>query len=81
MIPFRCSRRDKTNTPVLHNEDVWEYAEAPVADYKPSLLKEPTPINVVHFLESYLGATVEYQGIYFAKNKTHPKGWVLFLYK
>lgn len=78
MIPFRCSRRDKTNTPVLHNEDVWEYAEALVADYKPSLLKEPTPINVVHFLESYLGATVEYQDIFFAKDESPIAGATVF---
>lgn len=78
MIPFRCRRRDKTNTPVIHNEEIWEYAEALVQDYKPILLEEPTAINVVHFLESYLGATVEYQDIYFPKGGSPIAGATVF---
>ena len=47
MIPFQCRLRDKTHTPIIHNEDIWEYAEALVGDYKPSLLKEAAQINQV----------------------------------
>ena len=78
MIPFRCKRRDKTRTPIVHNEEIWEYAEALVENYKPELLKEPRPINVVHFLESYLGATVEYQDIYFPKGSSPIAGATVF---
>ena len=78
MIPFRCRRRDKTNTPVIRNEEIWTYAEMLVQDYKPSLLEEPAPINVVHFLESYLGATVEYQDIYFPKGSSPIAGATVF---
>lgn len=78
MIPFRCSNRDRTRTPVVHNEEIWDYAEALVRDYKPSLLTEPTPINVIHFLESYLGATVEYQDIYYGENEVPIAGATVF---
>ncbi len=78
MIPFNCRRRDKTRTPIIRNEDVWEYAEALVGDYKPSLLKEPAPLNVPHFLESYLGATVEYQDIYYERDGDPIAGATVF---
>ena len=78
MIPFHCSNRDRTRTPLVHNEEIWDYAEALVRDYKPSLLTEPTPINVIHFLESYLGATVEYQDIYYGENEVPIAGATVF---
>lgn len=78
MIPFKCSKRDKTRTPILYNEDIWEYAEALIGDYKPSLLKEPAPLNVEHFLESYLGATIDYQDIFFAKGEDPIAGATVF---
>ena len=54
MIPFQCSKRDKTRTPILYNEDIWEYAESLIRDYTPSLLNKPAPLNVEHFLEKLL---------------------------
>ncbi len=78
MIPFNCRRRDKTRTPIIRNEDVWAYAEALVGDYKPALLKEPAPLNVPHFLESYLGATVEYQDIYYGRDDDPIAGATVF---
>ena len=78
MIPFTCRLRDATRTPIIRNEDVWEYAEALVGDYKPSLLKEPGPINVEHFLESYLGATVDYQDLYYEKGEPPIAGATVF---
>ncbi len=78
MIPFNCRRRDKTRTPIIRNEDVWAYAEALVGDYKPALLKEPAPLNVPHFLESYLGATIDYQDIYFERDGDPIAGATVF---
>ena len=78
MIPFKCRRRDKTRTPIIRNEDIWDYAESLVGDYKPALLKEPAPLNVPHFLESYLGATIDYQDIYFAKGEDPIAGATVF---
>jgi len=78
LIPFNCRRRDKTRTPIIRNQDVWEYAEALIGDYKPALLKEPAPLNVPHFLESYLGATIEYQDIYFERGGDPIAGATVF---
>ena len=78
MIPFHCNRRDRTNTPVLYNTEIWAYAEALVGDYKPQLLKEPGKINPIHFLESYLGATVEFQDIYYPAGEPAIAGATVF---
>ena len=78
MIPFNWRRRDKTRTPIIRNEDVWEYAEALIGDYKPSLLKEPAPLNVPHFLESYLGASIDYQDIYYERDSDPIAGATVF---
>lgn len=78
MIEFRCSSRDKTGTPILYNTEIWDYAERVVGDYKPALLREPTAINSVHFLESYLGAAVEYQDIYYREGEPAIAGATVF---
>ena len=66
MIEFRWSKVDKKdNTPILKDAEIDELAETLLADYKPQLLKEPTPINHLHFLESYLGANIEFMDIYY----------------
>ena len=66
MIDFSWSRVDKKdNTPILKDTEIDDLAEDLLADYKPQLLKEPTPINYLHFLESYLGANVEFMDIYY----------------
>ena len=70
MIEFHCSKRDKTRTPILYNTEIWEYAEAVVGDYKPRLLKEPGKVNAIYFLESYLGASVDYQDIYYKEGES-----------
>ena len=64
MIEFNCPNRKYDGTPVVCDLEVMAYAEAQVGDYKPELLKTPGKINVVHFVESYLEATIDMQDIY-----------------
>lgn len=64
MVEFHCSRKAKDGTPVITDLELQDYAESVLEDYKPALLKEPGKINVDHFLESYLGVTLEYQYLY-----------------
>ena len=64
MIKFNCPNRKFDGTPVVCDLEVMAYAEAQVGDYKPGLLKTPGKINVVHFVESYLGATLDIQDIH-----------------
>lgn len=78
MIDFHCSRRKHDGTPVVSDQTIQEYAEAVLADYKPKLLKEPGSINEVHFLESYLGATVDYQDIYYDEGASPIAGATVF---
>lgn len=63
MIEFNCPNRKYDGTPVVCDLDVMAYAEAQVGDYKPGLLKTPGKINALHFVESYLGASVDVQNI------------------
>ncbi len=51
MIEFRWSKMDKQDNtpPILKDTEIDELAEMLLADYKPQLLKEPTPINHLHF--------------------------------
>ena len=66
MIEFRWSKVDrKDNTPILRDTEIDNLAENLLDDYKPQLLKEPAPINYLHFLESYLGANVEFMDIHY----------------
>jgi Zn-dependent peptidase ImmA (M78 family) len=66
MIEFNGSKVDKKdNTPILRDTEIDELAEMLLADYKPQLLKQPAPINYLHFLESYLGANIEFMDIYY----------------
>lgn len=66
MIEFRCRRVDRRNrnTPIISDKELDEFAQAVLADYKPQLLKEPAKIKYEHFIESYLGANLEYHDIY-----------------
>jgi len=66
MVKLNPRRTDYTNfnTPVLFDREIDEFAQAVLTDYKPQLLKEPCTINFQHFLESYLGASIEYHDIY-----------------
>lgn len=66
MIEFRWSKVDKKdNTPILKDIEIDGLAEDLLKDYKPQLLEEPAPINYLHFLESYLGANVEFMDIHY----------------
>ena len=64
MIEFNCPNRKFDGTPVVCDLEVMAYAEAQVGDYKPELLRTPGKINALHFVESYLGASVDAQNIY-----------------
>ena len=66
MIPLKPRRvdRENNNTPILSNQEIDEYAQAVLADYKPKLLREPGIINHEHFIESYLGLNLIYHDIY-----------------
>ena len=78
MIVFRTRKRDKTGTPILKNKEIMEHAERVLGDYKPQLLKEPGKVNGFHFIESYLGATVDYQDIYYGSNEQPIAGATVF---
>ena len=78
MIKFQTRRRDKTGTPILSNEDIIAHAERVLGDYKPQLLKDPGSVNDLHFIESYLGATVEYQDIYYGSGEQPIAGATVF---
>lgn len=78
MIEFHCSRCKNDGTPIVTDQAVQEYAEAVLEEYKPKLLREPGRINATHFLESYLGATVDYQDIYYEENSSPIAGATVF---
>ncbi len=78
LIEFHCNCRHKDQTPIVTDMEIQDYAEAVLQDYKPKLLKEPGKINAVHFLESYLGATVDYQDIYYEENTSPIAGATVF---
>lgn len=78
MIEFRCDRRHKDYTPIICDNDIRDYTEMLVSDYKPKLLKEPGKINPFHFVESYLGATVDYQDIYYREGESQIAGATIF---
>lgn len=78
MIDFHCSKRHRDQTPVVKNTDIMDFAEAQVGDYKPKLLKEPGKIKSLHFIESYLGANVDYMDIYYPENTPQIAGATVF---
>lgn len=80
MIAFRWSRVDKKNhnTPVIKDAEIDELAEMLLRDYKPQLLKEPGKIKYEHFLESYLGANLEYKYIYYQEDEERILGVTAF---
>ena len=73
MLKLKPSRVDykNHNTPVIYDWEIDTYAHAVLEDYKPQLLQEPSTINFQHFLESYLGASIEYHDIYNDDPKRH----------
>jgi hypothetical protein len=67
LIEFRWNRVDKrnNNTPIISDAEIDELAEIILGDYKPQLLQEPRKVKYEHFLESYLGANLDYRHIYY----------------
>lgn len=79
MIEFRCNSYHKPdNTPIVSDNAIREYAEAILGDYKPELLREPGKISGERFLENYLGATMDYQDIYYDEGKDPIAGATVF---
>jgi hypothetical protein len=60
---------EDNRTPVMFDREIDELAHAILGDYRPELLKEPGKIDFEHFLESYLGAEIQYHDIYCADPK------------
>ena len=67
MINFTCRCTKRDGTPVIRDTEIMDYAEQLLNEYRPKMLKEPGKINADHFLESYLGASLDYQDIYYEK--------------
>ena len=80
MIEFRWRKVDKKNhnTPIIKDSEIDELAEMLLSDYKPQLLKEPRKIKYEHFLESYLGANLEYKHIYYKEDEERILGVTAF---
>lgn len=80
MIEFSWRRVDRknNNTPVISDAEIDQLAEMLVRDYKPQLLKEPGRIKYEHFLESYLGANLDYRHIYHAEGEERILGATAF---
>jgi len=57
-------RFDRNGTPIISDKQIDEFAHEVLADYKSGLLKEPTAIRFEHFLESYLGFTLDFKDIF-----------------
>lgn len=71
MIEFKWKKIDtkNNNTPIIKDNEIDMLAEKILYDYKPSMLNEPMKIKYQHFLESYLGAHLEFQHIYYEKDE------------
>lgn len=55
---------DAQKVPVASNAQIGEYAEKLLGEYRPELLRSPGVVDGAHFLEYFLGLSVEYQEIY-----------------
>lgn len=80
MIEFRWSKIDKknNNTPIISDAEIDDLTEILLRDYKPQLLKEPRRIKFEHFLESYLGANLDYKHIYYEEDEGQILGATAF---
>ena len=63
MLEFNCPNRKFDGTPVVCDQQVMGYAEAQIADYDSELLRNPGKLDALHFVKSYLNATVDVQNI------------------
>ncbi len=66
MINFKPRRvnTEDGRTPVMFDREIDELAHKILKDYRPELLTEPGIIDYEHFLERYLGASVQFYDIY-----------------
>ena len=66
MIKFQPRRvnTEDGRTPVMFDREIDELAHKILKDYRPELLTEPGIIDYEHFLERYLGASVQFYDIY-----------------
>ena len=78
MIDFSCRCYHKDRTPIVKDLYIQDYAEALLADYRPELLKTPGKVDAFHFLENYLGVTVEFQDIFYPEGKVPVAGATIF---
>lgn len=78
MIDFSCRCYHKDQTPIVKDLYIQDYAEALLADYRPELLKTPGKVDAFHFLENYLGVTVEFQDIFYPEGKVPVAGATIF---
>ena len=79
MIPFECSYRSRDMTPRVRDGSIEEYVLRLLKEYKPELLEfPPKKINAFHFVESYLGAHLEFQDIYYEEGAKPILGMTCF---
>ena len=78
MIDFSCRCYHKDRTPIVKDLYIQDYAEALLADYRPELLTTPGKVDAFHFLENYLGVTVEFQDIFYPEGKVPVAGATIF---
>jgi hypothetical protein len=70
MIQFRWPKvSNRDGTPILKDSEIDELTEMLICDYNPKLLKEPGRVDWCHFLEYYLGATLDVQDIYYEEGE------------
>ncbi|GHV32070.1 hypothetical protein FACS18949_01970 [Clostridia bacterium] len=62
--------RFMNGAPVLYDREIDEYAHRVLMDYNPELLREPGTIDFTHFLETYVGARLMYEDIYYEDGDT-----------
>lgn len=78
MLDFKCWRRHRDGTPIVRDDYIQDYGEDLLRDYNPSLLETPGKINAIHFLETYLGLTIEFQNIYYPEGSDPIAGATIF---
>lgn len=78
MKQFVWYDRRPDQTPVISDVDVTRFAEVVLRDYRPSLLERPGRLNPGHFIEHYLGASMEYQDIYYTRDQNPIAGATVF---
>ena len=78
MVEFRWNRRKADRTPIIRDIDVIRFTEAVLSDYKPEHLEKAGKLDPEHFIERYLGATIDYQDIYYSKGASPIAGATIF---